>query len=237
MKHLLFISFFILLGMVSCDKIVELNANQTDLVTKSTQSEFFTLSITYEENSYSVPCELRQDSLIFLDNDFNILYQEQIADNSHMVTLCNPDGSLIFYNSKEEFVKNNNYKSVNINKELLTATGIMGNVTLWDDRNYKDRAKSYNASLTQFVEREQLRDDGDFNDKTSSLKLVYKDTDPKYCVIFEGYENDNYQGRSLIYVANAYNSSIEVPNLKNVPCGKGNWNDRITSFTLQIKEN
>lgn len=237
MKYLLFISLFIFLGIVSCDNHLQTNTNQTNLVTKSTQSEFFTLSITYEGISHSVPCELRQDSLLFLDNEFNNWYQQRIANNPHIVTLCNADGNLIFYNSKEEFLEKNNYKPLTANETLRVSTGIMGNVTLWDDTKYRDRSKSYNASLYQFAECAQLRDDEDFNDKTSSLKLVYKDTDPTYCVVFEGYENDNYQGRTLIYVATTSNSLIEVPNLKNVPCGNGNWNDRITSFTLQIATN
>lgn len=50
---------------------------ETGLDTKAGGS--FSLLIKFEGETYNVPCALENDSLIYLDEDFNALYKEKIS--------------------------------------------------------------------------------------------------------------------------------------------------------------
>ncbi len=142
-------------------------------------------------------------------------------------------------NVKEIKASDNNLAT----KAILVNEFSIGNVHIYDDTNFKDRNYGWNLEYpgTDYVAIPHLKTNYDFNDKISSIKQNIPNSYVDQ-IVFEAWENDNYSGRSLVLL------NIRPPmlqptgtyvgyqsNLKTIPCGSGNWNDRITSFILYWK--
>ncbi|MDR2808965.1 MAG: hypothetical protein LBB84_00195 [Tannerellaceae bacterium] len=201
--------------------------------------ESFVLQVTYKDKKFTVPCELVNDSIVYLDKTFEKWYQV-ISQLPNLQTLYKGENEIELFETKQDLFAKLEYKIIKSSLpfesvQTKAGTGLIGTVTLYDDVNYKDRSISYFASINQYSEDNYLDDEGSgyFNDKTSSLKVFYTDSDTNYCAIFTGYENSYYGGRTLVITSTG---TTNVPNLKNIPCGSGNWNDRISSLTFQIAE-
>jgi len=237
---------FISIAITSCNK--EDNITPSENI----ESEFFTSNYIYKGVEYVVDCELVNDSIIFLNQEFNNLYENEISKHTNLCTYLRADGKIEYFTEEIEMKAVYNLPIIDKDKleqtietkgsiQLGYNTMAHGSLTLYDDVNFKDRFLSLSLSYgTDYIAKAHLKPDYDFNDKTSSIKI---ESSFSSGARFEAWENDNYSGRSIFIESH---SIIEIPNenniyykdktnLKRIPCGSGNWNDRITSFIYYYK--
>lgn len=239
------------LGLLSC-------SNEEDVINSTSVKsvEHFTLHAKYKGKKYTVPCVIENDTVIkFLDVEFNELYQNEIALLPDLAILANNSEYVEFYSNSKELLEENNLRILDLNgsngnNSLTKATGdLAGRAIIWDDNNYSDRSLTIDINYDLQWTWPHLKTTYGFNDKTSSIKvwnfipndaivpdplnssILHKGSNLR--TVFIGYENDSFVGRALYCVAS--NSAVHAdPNLKYIPCGSGDWNDRITSAVFRI---
>ncbi|OAV76261.1 hypothetical protein Barb7_00039 [Bacteroidales bacterium Barb7] len=223
---------------------------------EKSESEFFTLNVTYKDISYNVPCELINDSIIFLDKEFNDLYYNEISLLPGLATLSKGDNVIEYYSSPDELLKKNNLAFIKgeeftesngevVTKSTTVVTGggtVVGELLLHDDKDFKDTYLKVSIDPNTYYFIPHLRELG-FNDKTSSLKIKsYISSSTVYngnrgsdlSIVMIGYEDNNDMSRTLCCSV-GYGGSFEVSDLKKVPIGGGgNWNDKITGVVFRI---
>ena len=106
----LFVLGAVLCGFASCessldeDNLMLSNSTQENVETKSLEgeSQSFTLYASYKGMDYTVSCERRNDSIIYLDETFRNLYEKEISKLPNLVTVVHPDGFIEFFDSDED---------------------------------------------------------------------------------------------------------------------------------------
>lgn len=244
----LFVLGAVLCGFASCessldeDNLMLSNSTQENVETKSLEgeSQSFTLYASYKGMDYTVSCERRNDSIIYLDETFRNLYEKEISKLPNLVTVVHPDGFIEFFDSDEDAERklginaSENQKSM---RAVSPEVGLLGKLILYDDdsfTNTKD-VRTFWITASESEKSSHLKDSDSFNDKTSALKVEYLGKNENYCAVLIAYKDDNYRGSKLICIATKGKTHSDS-NLDNVPCGDDSWGDKITSFTFSIEE-
>ena len=148
-------------------------------------NESFPLTIVFDGVTYNVDAKLQNDSLIYLDENFSRIYNEQIRGRNDYAVLAYKaeDGHDIieYYPSAEELESKNGIEFVE--PECLvgvsTRSGIddpvtastIGRAILYDDTNYKDREVVLNIDCNYWISIGSLKQYASFNDKTSAIRV------------------------------------------------------------------
>lgn len=243
-----------IVNFLSCDnEIIKTDLNDSEL-----EKEFFTSVFIYEDQKYVVPCELVGDSIIFLNEEFKALYDNEISKHPNLATCIREDGAIEYFSNNEKMRMAYNLPMLNLdairkeyseNNNIMTKARLVDigqdHIRLYDDKNFKDRNYGWVLDhANDYVAIAHLKPIYGFNDKTSSIKIGI----PSSTVMLYAWENDNYKGRSFHVGFYGYNSPSgpadnihgfkgDLPNLKQIPCGSGNWNDRITSIIICHRDN
>lgn len=247
MKKRLFCVCVLMGALVACQNDLEEFAQPESLMTKSAEVnsldltdsvEYYTLNVIYKNRKFTTECKLINDStIIYLNEEFENFYEENIKLNPNLVTVINPDGSVEYFDNVDDSNEALQLQKIESSEIMPLAedAGYLGLARLWDDVNFKDRIRPYNASMTTGVIVNNLDTDEEehFNDKTSAIQVYYTGTNPDYCAVLNAYENKNQSGRKLVCIATLNKAHIHS-NLKLIPCGDGNWNDRISSLRFEI---
>lgn len=200
-----------------------------------TKASSFSLVIKFEGETYNVPCALENDSLIYLDEDFNALYRAKISQISELAALSYKDEQgnnvLEYYHSGKELEEENgifNFNEKIVENNILTKAPLpmpepkAGRAILYDDTNFKDRTVVIDIDYDIQYAIPNLKDYDSFNDKTSAIRVFnflqpnswYS---PSYAVsgysvkgsnlrtCLIGYEDSNYGGRKLYCIASYTN--------------------------------
>lgn len=196
-----------------------------------TKAGSYSLIIKFEGKTYNVPCALENDSLIYLDDDFNTLYKERISQISELAALSYKDEQgnnvLEYYHSDKELEKENgifNFNDKIVEHSVQTkSSGAMpepkaGRAILYDDVNFKDRKVVIDIDYDTQWSIPNLKESDNFNDKTSAIRIFnllepnswYR---PSYAVpgysvkgsnlrtCLIGYEDSGFKGKRLYCVA------------------------------------
>lgn len=204
------------------DALSEQNANDAQ--------EVFEQTIKYGGNTYQVLCKMENDSLIYLDKEFNSLYMNEISRIPDLATFVykNERGNDIieYYTSEKELIKQRNISYFNIqeiNEKMNSRVLDMpnpdaGRAILYDDTDFKDRTVILDMDCDQYPCVVNLKDYANFNDKTSAIRVFNflepgKFYRPSYADVmssvdgsqlrtcFIGYEDSGFQGKILYCVA------------------------------------
>lgn len=163
----------------SNDELPDSLMSEKDIMENATENGNFVLNITYNGQSYSVNCSNDSEgNLVFLDDDFKNLYENEISHLPNLVTLVKDENTIEYYSSDKEMLKSLDYtllpeeatKEV-INKTRVGYTSIAGRATLWDDNGYRDRSITFDITYHKFFFWPSLKHYNNFNDKTSALKV------------------------------------------------------------------
>lgn len=196
-----------------------------------TKAGSFSLIVKFEGETYNVPCALENDSLIYLDEDFNALYKEKISQIHELAALSYKDEQgndvLEYYHSDKELESENgmfNFNDEIVEHNVLTKAPMpmpepkAGRAILYDDTDFKDRTVVIDIDYDIQWAIPNLKDYDDFNDKTSAIRVFnflepnswYR---PSYAVpgysvsgsnlrtCLIGYEDSNYGGKRLYCIA------------------------------------
>lgn len=199
-----------------------------------TKAGSFSLIIKFEGETYNVPCTLENDSLIYLDEDFNALYKATISQIPELAALSYKDEQgnnvLEYYHSDKELEEKNgifNFNDKIIENNILTKAAMpmiepkAGRAILYDDTDFKDRTVVIDIDYDFQFSNPNLKDSDEFNDKTSAIRVFnflqptswYSPSYlPGYSVkgsnlrtCLIGYEDSNYEGRKLYCIASYTN--------------------------------
>ena len=234
MKKILLLAS-VVIGFMSCsnDDVLIEKTNETTNQTKS-----FTLITKYKDLTYEVPCTLENDSLIYLNQEFNDLYQNEIAliENLAMLTYKDGIGQTVveYYQSAEELETKSgmiHYETQNTSNTKADSryNPLTGRAILYDDTNFKDRTTVIDIFHYSHKEIPHLKPYNNFNDKTSAIRvfnflepneyyrppLVFdplQEIPGKYLrTCLSGYEHDNNRVRVLYCIA-TYSESANINN-------------------------
>lgn len=253
---ILFFSLFLGIILTGCSD------TENDVESPSNASKIYNLSITYKGKVYKVPCE--NDSvgnIVYLDSEFKTIYDAELANNPDIATLVLGEDSIAYFQDEKDLLKALGYEMMPLDNstnfvdpdfpvdfgkylENLNKTNV-GKLTVWDDKNFKDR--SYTAEITgrTFFSCPNLKKACNMNDKISSMKLwctlpssgvVYipngGDVD-KYQwsdlrVVFLGYKDSDFK-HSVLCIVLKSGEYREFANLKDI-----GWGDKISSIIFKI---
>lgn len=237
-KHLI-MALFPLLAACSNTELPE------DASTK--QNEVFSLEITYDNQTYNVPCTLdEKGNLVYLDKEFKELYDTELSKYPNLATFDYGDHKIAYFPTQEDMFKELGLAPLddaNDGIDTRATEYLLGEVTLWDDTGYKDRSFTFQVYNGVGIAIRHLKPGFGFNDKTSALKVwSYLPNQeppypfpgeiwgPRHCIVFCGYEDNTYQGRVLCCVPENRGPAHEHPRLKDI-----GWNDKITSIKFQAR--
>lgn len=182
------------------------NEESQELFDETFPDETFVMTMKYAGETYIVPCKLENDSLMYLDEEFNKIYIEEISKlpEQAMLTYKDKFGNDVceFYKSTEELESMNGIVSscaesqpYNNNPHsrvtdlpgniVIEEGGILGHLQLFDDTNYHSTVLSFNIGYKRITAVPSIKGEfyingycyQNFNDKTSSIKL-YSFLDP-----------------------------------------------------------
>lgn len=153
--------------------------------TEQISNNSFPLTVVFDGVTYNVDAKLQNDSLIYLDENFSRIYNEQIRGKNDYAVLAYKaeDGHDIieYYSSAEDLESKNGIEFVE--PECLTGvttrSGIsdpvsastIGRAILYDDTNYKDREVVLNIDCNYWIGIRNLKQYDNFNDKTSAIRV------------------------------------------------------------------
>lgn len=221
----------------------------------------FTIIATYKGKTYEVPCIMENDSVVYLDDEFSKLYNDEISKHPNLAMFANKDEQgrdVVAYFENENTLANN----LNVKAVYLSATGNsranithVGTAWLFDDVGYEDRNVKLdlysNAGITIF----SLKEYQAFNDKTSSIRLEnFMETGTYYYigneihggytksggnlrVCLTSYEDSNFKGKVLYCVGEYWRVPLSAgPNMPHSDYNlkKLGWNDKISSCVFQV---
>lgn len=174
MKRLMYLfSAISMMALVSCNNDDSFNNSEE-------KDDVYNLSITYKGIEYNVPCTTDSlGELIYLDDNFKNIYNNEIAKNGSVVTTIQDDNHITYYSSEEDMLKELGYKYVDslvfedVTKKTRASIteGYSGRLTFWDDSNYKDRNKTIFIDYDNYFSHPRLKNYDNFNDKISALKV------------------------------------------------------------------
>ena len=153
-------------------------------------SESYSLLIKYAGKTYNVPCALVNDSLVYLDENFNTLYKNEISQISELAALSYQDeqGNKVveYYHSATELEEENgifdfaqNDLTNNIQPFTYTIEPKAGRAILYDDTNFNDRTLPFDIDYDYLIAIPDLKnyidpntnEAANFNDKTSAIRV------------------------------------------------------------------
>jgi hypothetical protein len=253
--HLFYLLLAFTIGLVSCEEDTLpdtiFSATTSGKIQTESINELFYANFVYKGNKYESSYYFDGDSAIFEKEEVGELLK-RLNSTPTLVTFIYLDQTREYFDNQDEYEMNlvrilrknllylGNYSISTIEK----GDGIIpsrdsryaANMFLFDDRNYSDTKLQFNLEMGQSVfEVPQLRDYG-MNDKTTSVVLWCNSGTVEYQL----WEDNTYEGHSLIYLLTPNTSHIGVkgrlviPSLKNIQVEgtKNTWNDRITSIRM-----
>lgn len=147
-------------------------------------SETFSLIIKFDGKTYNVPCAMQNDSLIYLDENFNALYKNEISPISPLTMLTYKDDNgndvVEYYRSEKELAKQKNisyFIGDNVNLDVMSRADqtmpqpTAGRAILYDDTGFKDRTIVLDIDFDRYPSIGRLKDYHNFNDKTSAIRV------------------------------------------------------------------
>lgn len=163
----------------SNDELPDSLMSEKDIMENATENGNFVLNITYNGQSYNVNCSNDSEgNLVFLDDEFKNLYDNEISHLPNLVTLAKDENTIEYFSSDKEMLKSLDYTLLSeedtkiiLNKTRVAYTSIAGTATLWDDTGFHDRSISFNITYHRFFSWFNLKYYDHFNDKTSALKV------------------------------------------------------------------
>lgn len=240
----LFFLFVAALFLTSCsdsDEVVK---------TKVVESALDYFDITYDGVVYkNVPTGYDANGdFVFFDEDFSKVYSENLANNNGWSLAVKGDNEITFYDNLDENFKDNEInivKAVSLDdasaKDVKTRAGYYDSyaeLTLYDDRDFKDRHYPFTLADTTYYEVKDLKSKPwKFNDKCSSLIIDNKlPNDASQSIklgnftypcsnvdaVFIGYDDKNFSDRTITGVAHA----AEIRKHASLP----GFNDKLSSF-------
>lgn len=207
------------------------------------------LNITYKGITYkNVPTTYDENGdFIFLDKDFAVVYQKELANNFNWSIAAKDSYNITFYpsletnlesNGLEVLEETNSSRSARIKQTVRETTSVLAELTLYDDQYYKDRNISFEITESQKGYCiPNLKKSHKFNDKCSSLIIInnfpYDYSQPYQLngfsypcseieAVFVGYDDSNYSDRTITGIATA-NSVKKYATLPG-------FNDKLSSF-------
>lgn len=244
------ISFCLFLGITSlfigCQSEIE-EVPSAGLQTKASSDliESTTLSFSYKGQSYSSKCEVIGDSTIILDENVRQV-ATQLALLPELVTYINLDGSIEYFDNQEQlkgYLLRTSSRIAEFYPDIDAVELIM-----YDDQYFKDRSLSF----TEPIAVPQLKDSPyKFNDKMSSFKVFITSQELGHGrwrnsrVLVTFWEDDHYKNHSLSFLLFEDGlgptlpgiSMFRVDRMRAYPLYPGSskdWNDKTTSFKLEI---
>lgn len=208
---------------------------------KTTENqEIFEQTIKFEGEVYHVRCTMQNDSLVYLDKDFEALYKNRISQIPELTTFVYKNQESVniieYYSSEKELLEKKGLAYFNIESSPINNTRAgedilpaAGRAILYDDTNYKDRTVTLNVDYDRYPSIANLKAYAGFNDKTSAIRVFnflnpntyyrpsyaypsasVKGSELRTCLI--GYEDSNFQGKKLFCIAE-YSSgqNIDAP--------------------------
>lgn len=221
----------------------------------------FTIIAKYKGKTYEVPCIVENDSVVYLDDEFSKLYNNEISKHPNLAMFVNKDEQgrdVVSYFENENTLTNSlNVKAVSISAAGNSRANIthVGTAWLFDDVGYEDRFVKLdllsNAGITIF----SLKEYRAFNDKTSSIRLEnfmepgtyyyigneihggYTKSGGNLRVCLTSYEDSNFKGK-VLYCVGEYFGSLMRPEPdrphEDYNLKRLGWNDKISSCVFQV---
>lgn len=228
-KIITIMSLCIILAMQSC------SSDQEPTFPNSTDSEIELshMVITYNGKTYDTDVITIGDSVEYLNEEYNRLYQSEISKTENLVIAMSNDESGVchidYYSSEKQLLEK--YKFISIadakieNLDTHTRGGVInlwptnppGGKTLaiaelYDDRNFSDTELIVYAAERWGTTIPKLKDLG-FNDKASSIKVFNRmDRNTLYTINSSGLVSwvnpkDTYSGAHLRPILKSYENS------------------------------
>lgn len=240
-KNLFLVGGLMLAALVGCQNDLEEINQPAELMTKSseeTSEERVTLNVAYKGQKFVTDCERVNDStIVYLNEDFNTLFETTLRSKSNLTTVSYPDGSIEYFDSVSEAEAAIQYEKLNEQEaKALTRsdTGIIGRTQMWDNIDGMGDDIIIYAGMYQFAQVPNLgASPYYFNDKVTSLNVYYTGDDNTYCTVLHAYENTQYSGNVLICIGKQWDHHVHR-NLSWYACGNGTWDNKISSLTLEI---
>lgn len=237
--------------------------------------EISELIVKYNGKTYQTKVAYRGDSAVYLDKEYAEIYRNEISkiENPAILAYSNDNDQKIveYFHSAQELEECAKIKKVS--EDFMIEQGndptapitrgsnkvipfipndggiVTGTAQLWDDRNFSDRSIYIEATNKTYWTIPHLKSAADFNDKTSSIKVINKMNPNEYysphiedawlsglpirgsrlriCLIC--YHNINYGGSALYCLSKASGEIGEHAhiNLKDI-----GWNDKISSLKM-----
>ncbi|MCM1518778.1 MAG: hypothetical protein NC117_09070 [Pseudoflavonifractor sp.] len=175
-------------AVISMMALVLTSCSSEDLLPDETEQKVvnndeFSMIVRYKGNIYNVPCILENDSLIYLDESFNELYNKEISNNPNLAIYATKDengNDVISYYEDVKTLENDlnvEYMSEDSNYGSRTSRSYVGRAILYDDRGYADRNVILDLYSDARITIFSLKEYASFNDKTSSIE-VYNYMEP-----------------------------------------------------------
>lgn len=212
-----------LLGVTSCTEDEALESEMQSVGFPASRAmveevDTFTTYATYKGREYSSVAIARNDSLFYMDEEFNRL-METIAAVPGAVSFVQNDSCVVYFDSQEEFLtaygireldgteKEKLQRVSRLNDFLPASRGMIANyqnaynqmesddliyAALFDDTNYSDTHLYLHIKNPDIIiEYPHMKDVG-LNDKVSSLMVRYNMDDPDCCALLTVWEDSDY---------------------------------------------
>lgn len=242
-SNLFVVLFFFLVGVVACDNSLEpfgnsgkSISNRSGIVIPDTVIE--SLDFIYKGEFYHSMYASVDDSIVSIfDTKTNAVW-ERLNNLQETKTYIHSDGNIEYFDNQSDLEEAINKPSLRMGIIPLPVVATFGSIQIFDDVDYKDRNYKFElwGGVCAIKNLKTFKVNGNsinFNDKTSSLKLVAGNVSNYYgynFIRFVFWEDDTFSGRALVIDLNG--ESQEISNLKKIKVAGSskNWNDRISSF-------
>lgn len=251
------ISFCLFVGIssffIGCqNEMDEVSSSGVQTKASSNVIESTTLAFSYKGQSYSSECQLIGDSTIILDENVRQV-ADQLALLPELVTYINPDGAIEYFDNQNQ-LKEYLSRSSRISEPYLDINAVK--LIMYDDQYFKDRSLTF----TEPIAVPQLKDSPyKFNDKMSSfiVDITHHELgsgrwrNSRVLVTF--WEDDHFKNHSLSFLLYEDDSWLSNPQFPGAglpastnfrvdrmrayslyPGSSKDWNDKTTSFKLEI---
>lgn len=244
-----FINFF---AGVFVGAIVLTACSNEDVMPQNGQAEVEPVeyfNITYEGKTYKNVATMYDENgeFVFFDADFSRVYKAELANNKEWSINMTGEKDMVFYKNLQANLQANGIKldsSVPVSEVAVisqTRAGYedLAYLTLYDDRNFKDRNYSfYLNDSTIYTEVSNLKNSPwKFNDKCSSLVICnnlpnnpnidfqlgyFKYPCSEIDAVFVGYDDRSFSDRTITCIAH--------PAEKKKHSSLPDFNDKLSSF-------
>lgn len=182
----IFLIFIAFIAMSSCTNDV----SSSDFSTQEETSETTELIVSYKGKSYFTKVAFQGDSVIYLNEEFADIYQNEISKIDGLATLMHEDAFgrdvIEYYSNAKELEETAGIDTIPGQKEIplsvnpsdtrsvtdfpITGT-VVGMAQLWDDKDYKDNSVVIRCTLNEFQCVNNMKKAAGFNDKASAIKV------------------------------------------------------------------